>query len=65
MKIINTELALYGSKNECARTDNVFMSISEVCNCTISLDSFMDLLSHGLWKYLQNSVNPKPLKLGS
>ena len=65
MEIINTVLALYGSKNECARTDNVFMPISEVCNGTISLDSFMDSLSHGLWKYLQNSVYPKPLEQGS
>ena len=34
---IYTELALYGSKNECARTDTVFLPISEVCNGTVSL----------------------------
>ena len=32
-----TELALYGSKNECASTDNVFSPISEVCDGTVSL----------------------------
>ena len=31
------ELALYGGKNECARTDNVFFPISEVCDGTVSL----------------------------
>ena len=31
------KLALYGSKIECARTDNVFFPISEVCNGTVSL----------------------------
>ena len=30
-------LALYGSKNECARTNNVFFPKSEVCNDTVSL----------------------------
>ena len=37
MKSIYTELALYGSKHECARTDTVFLPISEVCNGTVSL----------------------------
>ena len=32
-----TELALYGSKNECARIDYVYFSISEVCDGTVSL----------------------------
>ena len=32
-----TKLPLYGSKNECARTDNVFSPISEVCDGTVSL----------------------------
>ena len=36
---IYTKLAFYGSKNECARTDNVFSSISEVRNGTVSLIS--------------------------
>ena len=37
MESICTELALYGSKNECARTDTVFLPISEVCDDTVSL----------------------------
>ena len=37
MESIYAELALYGSKKECARTDNVFFPISEVCNGTVSL----------------------------
>ena len=34
---IYTELALYGSKDESARTDNVSIPISEVCNGMVSL----------------------------
>ena len=37
MESIYTKLALYGTKNECARTDNVFYPISEVCIGTVSL----------------------------
>ena len=37
MESIYTELALYGSINECVRTDNVFSPISEICDCTVSL----------------------------
>ena len=37
MEIIYTQLALYGSKNECARTNTVFLTISEDCNGTVSL----------------------------
>ena len=37
MESIYTELALYGSKKQCAKTDTVFLPISEVCNCTVSL----------------------------
>ena len=40
MESIYTELALYGSKHECARTDNVFFPISEVCDGTVSLGDF-------------------------
>ena len=36
MESIFTKLALYGSKKQCARTDNVFSPISEVCNGTVS-----------------------------
>ena len=35
MESIYTELALYGSTKECART--VFLTISEVCDVTVSL----------------------------
>ena len=37
MESIYTELGLYGSKNKCARTDTVFLLISEVCDGTVSL----------------------------
>ena len=37
MESIYTELSLYGSKNECARTEPVFIPISEVCAGTVSL----------------------------
>ena len=37
MESIYTELALDGSENECARTDNDFSTISEVGNGTVSL----------------------------
>ena len=37
MESIYTELALYGIKKECARTDTVFLPISEVCDGTVSL----------------------------
>ena len=39
MESIYTELALYGSKNECARTENIFSPIYEVCDGTVSLTS--------------------------
>ena len=37
MESIYTELALYESKNLCARTDNVFYPISEVRDGMVSL----------------------------
>ena len=37
MDSIYTELALSGSKTECARTETVFIPISEVCDGTVSL----------------------------
>ena len=36
MKSINTELALCGHKNKCARTETVFFPISEVSEGTVS-----------------------------
>ena len=41
MENIYTELALYGSTNECATTDTVFLPISEVCDGTVSLVGFI------------------------
>ena len=38
MESIYTELALYDSKNECARSDTVFLPISEVCHGKVSLE---------------------------
>ena len=32
-----TKLALYGSKDLCAKSDTIFFPISEVCNGTVSL----------------------------
>ena len=37
-KGIYPELALYGSKNECARTDTVFFPISQVCTRGVTLN---------------------------
>ena len=37
MESMYTELALDGSKHECARTANDFSPISEVCNSTVFL----------------------------
>ena len=37
MESIYTELALYSSKNECARTNTVFWPIAEVCDGKVSL----------------------------
>ena len=37
MENIFTELALYGSKEECARNDIVLFHISEVCDGTVSI----------------------------
>ena len=37
IKNIYPELALYGRKNECARTDTVFFAISQVCPWGVTL----------------------------
>ena len=37
MESMYIELALYASKNECARTDTVFLPIAKVCDGTVSL----------------------------
>ena len=46
---IYTELALYGSNNEFARTDAVFLPISEVCDGTVSFYK-------KAWPNVKNSV---------
>ena len=38
MESIYTRLALYRSQNECARTDSVFLHMSEVCDGTVSFN---------------------------
>ena len=40
IKSLNPELALYGSKNLCARTDNVFLQLSQVSEGAVSLIIF-------------------------
>ena len=39
MKSIYPKLALYGGEIECARTDNAFFPLSEVCDGTVSLNT--------------------------
>ena len=52
MESIYTELALYDSKNMFARTDTVFLPISEVCDGTVSL-----MNSHlPMWARVSSSV---------
>ena len=45
MESIYTELALYGSINKCARTDNIFYPTSEICDGTVSLNLECDIFS--------------------
>ena len=45
MKSIYPELALCGIKNQCARTDTVFLHISEVSEGTVSLSRLQTPLS--------------------
>ena len=55
MESIYTDFALYGSKNECARIDNVFSPISEVCDGTVSLvDGFPISVQGYIFSLLQN-----------
>ena len=42
MESLYTKLDLYGSNIECARTDNIFSPISEVCVGTV----FLEFYSH-------------------
>ena len=61
MESIYTELALYGSKNECAMTDNVCSPISEVRDGTVSLmewwnDVMMEWCNDGLMEWLNDGM---------
>ena len=40
MEIIYPKLALYGSKNECTRTDTIFLHLSAVSEGTVSLKEY-------------------------
>ena len=55
MKSIYTELALYGSKNESARNDNVLCPISEICNSMVSLKE-LQVFSISVIQYFSISV---------
>ena len=61
MESIYTELALYGTKDECVRTDNVFSPISEVCDGTVSLWETAIHYSHIY--YLQSDFCPNKIHL--
>ena len=52
MESLYSELALYGRKNLCARTDKVFFSISEVSKGTVSLmpTQFLTKILTVFWK---------------
>ena len=65
MESIYTDLALYGNKNEFARTNTVFLTISEVCEVTVSFTNFdiLVLASPG-GKYWQSLFSALPLQLG-
>ena len=56
MESIYTDLALYGRKKKCARTDTVFLPISEVCDSTVSLALTRDNYSQ-LIQLLQLETN--------
>ena len=52
MESIYTELALYGSRNECARTDTVLLPISEVFDGTVSLKKFSNIIINMYYSYV-------------
>ena len=60
MESIYPEFALYGSKNENARTDTVFSPLSQVCNRGVTLNtnscSNCQLLLAALQKIIPGSV---------
>ena len=47
-----TELALYGSQKECAKTDNIFFPISEFCNGTVSLVNYNNNIKKTAYRLL-------------
>ena len=62
MESIYTELALYGSKNECAMTDNVFSPISEVCDGKVSLGKSGDRQLNHNFRRFKNKKDVYDLK---
>ena len=44
MEIINLEFPIYGSENKCARTNTVFLPLSEVSTGAISLYNLNSLI---------------------
>ena len=58
MESIFTELALYGSKNEFARTDHVFPPISVVCDGTFSIKYI--IINDGILRFNSFNITFKP-----
>ena len=52
IKSMYSELALYGSNNECARTDDVFLLISEVC----TMGAILAIYLNGNFQTTANSM---------
>ena len=61
MESVYTELALYGSNNECARTDTAFLPISEVCNVTVSL-SKVDTVNTSIHKVIATGTGGEAIR---
>jgi hypothetical protein len=61
MDSIYPELALYGSKNECARTATVFFPVSQVCARGVTLTEITKIPK--LLKYLKLQKLPNLPKL--
>ena len=60
MESVYTELSLNGSKNECAKSDTVFLPISEFCNGTVSLCSWLSNIRNIFF----DRKSPKHLEVG-
>ena len=67
MESIYPELALCGSKNECARTNLVFLHLSEDSEGTVSLSKSCQTgrnLTRECWQFLQENRLRKDPKIG-